>query len=271
MFAMRNIKERFLSTGKKLIAAVLIAANLLVYAPDMSFAQESVSPYKDLIIKMDDTGDDVILLQNRLRDLGYYPYKITGQFGSVTRTAVINFQKGNDLDADGIVGGKTAEILFENSAKRISQSSIRIPTPKPTPTPKPVTYGKLIEWSDVKKMISRGSKFKLRDFYTGIEYYVIMVGGSKHCDFEPATKNDTAKFKKTYGGKWSWDRRPVLARINGRWYAGSVNGMPHGYETISGNGMENQCCLHFLNSRTHGTNSICSKHQYCIKVAAGKK
>ncbi len=41
-----------------------------------------------------------------------------------------------------------------------------------------------------------------------------MVGGYNHVDFEPATKEDTAIFKSTYGGKWSWSRRPVLVRLN---------------------------------------------------------
>ena len=248
---------------------VIFILALLMLVPCYSASAEN--EYSGLLIKMDDMGDNVLLLQLRLRDLGYYPYKITGQFGSVTKNAVIEFQKGNGLDSDGIVGGKTAELLFKNEAKRISGSgSSRMPTPSPSPTPKAGMYGRIIEWADAKKLLSRGSKFKIMDFYSGKTYTAIMVGGYNHVDFEPATKEDTATMKATYGGKWSWTRRPVLVRLNSKWYAGSVNGMPHGYETIPNNGMTNQVCLHFKNSRTHGSASLCSQHQRCVKIAAGQ-
>ena len=65
---------------------------------------EPVNPYEDLILKDGDSGDDVISLQMRLRDLGYYNYKITGDFGSVTAQAVRDFQEDNKLKQDGVVG-----------------------------------------------------------------------------------------------------------------------------------------------------------------------
>ncbi len=258
--------KRLLLFGKKIICLLLV----LVFSTGLTVHALAESDYSGLIIKLDDTGDNVLLLQLRLRDLGYYPYKITGQFGSVTKNAVVEFQKGNGLSPDGVVGGKTAELLFENEAKRISGSgSSRQPTPSPSPTPKAGMYGRIIEWSEAKKILKRGSKFRIMDFYTGKTYYAIMVGGYNHVDFEPATKEDTATMKSTYGGKWSWTRRPVLVRLNSRWYAGSVNGMPHGYETIPNNDMYQQVCLHFKGSRTHGTASTCSQHQRCVNIAAG--
>ena len=72
---------------------------------------EPVNPYADLVLKDGDSGDDVISLQMRLRDLGYYNYKITGDFGSLTAQAVRDFQEDNKLKQDGVVGGMTAEML----------------------------------------------------------------------------------------------------------------------------------------------------------------
>jgi len=252
---------------RKYISLALVLCTLVLWAAPCAGA----TGYGSLLVKLGHKGDMVLLIQERLRDLGYYPYKITGQFGSVTHNAVTIFQQTNGLTLDGIVGGQTAEVLFSRDAKRLSSNNLRMPTPSPTPKPIQYTYGELLEWSVGKNYMSRGSKFRIRDFYTGLEYYAIMVGGYNHCDFEPATKEDCATLKKTYGGVWQWTRRPVLVRLNNRWYAGSINGMPHGYETIPNNGMDGQVCLHLLNSRTHGTNVVCSKHQNCIKIAAGKK
>lgn len=265
--------------------------------------------YSDLLIKMGDSGDKVISLQMRLRDLGYYTYKITGEFGGVTKQAVIDFQDDNNLKQDGIVGGKTATLLYSIMATRTRPYNRRLPTPSPTPTPtatpKPTKvpvktaiktgkktstktstktkepkketpsngipkYGKIIEWNSVKGKVGRGGKFLVCDFYTRKTYYMVRVGGSLHMDVEPATKKDTATFKSTYGGKWSWNRRPVLCKIGGTWYAASTNGMPHGYETVSGNGMDGQVCIHFKNSRTHAHNAIDPDHKRCVNIAGGK-
>ena len=65
--------------------------------PALTKTPEPVNPYADLVLKDGDSGDDVISLQMRLRDLGYYNYKITGDFGSVTAQAVRDFQEDNKL------------------------------------------------------------------------------------------------------------------------------------------------------------------------------
>ena len=95
------------------------------------------------------------------------------------------------------------------------------------------------------------------------------MGGHNHMDVEPKTKDDTAKMKKSMGGRWTWQRRPL--KIKGTWYAASLYGEPHGQQTIRNNGMDGQVCIHFLNSRTHGTNIKAPDHQRCIRIAGGKK
>lgn len=59
------------------------------------------------------TGEDVRDLQTQLLMLGYSlaPYGADGSFGSVTRDAVIRFQKDHGLTADGIVGSATWRML----------------------------------------------------------------------------------------------------------------------------------------------------------------
>ena len=249
--------------------------------PALTKTPEPVNPYADLVLKDGDSGDDVISLQMRLRDLGYYNYKITGDFGSVTAQAVRDFQEDNKLKQDGIVGGQTAQLLYANGATR-SLYNRRIPTPTPKPTPQPtpkpgsgssstVKHGIMEEWSVVNRLAPRGSTFLVKDYWTGITYTCYRMGGNKHMDVEPKTKEDTAAMKKSMGGRWTWQRRPLLVRIKGKWYAASLYGEPHGQQTIHNNNMDGQVCIHFLNSRTHGTNIKDPDHQRCIRIAAGKK
>ena len=56
-------------------------------------------------------GEDVVKIQKKLKQWGYYNGSIDGVFGSGTLAAVKSFQKKNGLTADGIVGSKTAAAL----------------------------------------------------------------------------------------------------------------------------------------------------------------
>lgn len=52
-------------------------------------------------------GSNVLIIQERLKNLGYYTGEVDGVFGAGTQNAVIEFQKANGLIPDGIVGTKT--------------------------------------------------------------------------------------------------------------------------------------------------------------------
>ena len=56
-------------------------------------------------------GEDVIKIQKRLKQWGYYSGSVDGIFGSGTLAAVKSFQRKNGLTADGIVGKKTAAAM----------------------------------------------------------------------------------------------------------------------------------------------------------------
>jgi len=77
-------------------------------------------------------GGDVVLVQRRLYELGYYLGEIDGVFGLGTRSAVYAFQRAHKMDkVDGKVGPATIAAMFNADA-------IVKPTPTPTPTPTPV-------------------------------------------------------------------------------------------------------------------------------------
>jgi hypothetical protein len=240
---------------------------MYLFSSPAALAEEAGDDF--ILLKDGDTGDYVIQVQYRLKDLGYFNYKITNYYGRYTTETVREFQEVNGLPADGILGPDTAEVLFSNAAKRRPVEEIKKPEPK-VDTPS-VPVGKLRDWfSYVYPRFDRGEKIKVYDVWTGITYYMVRVGGSNHADVEPATKSDTKKFFETYDEEWSWDRRPIVVRLDGEHIAASTNGFPHGYETISGNGMEGQVCIHFLNSKTHIHDAVDPDHQKMVKIAAGK-
>ena len=67
------------------------------------------------ILKEGDTGNSVIILQNKLKILGFYDASVTGSFDFVTEMAVEKFQREYGLDVTGIVNYETWEILFEET------------------------------------------------------------------------------------------------------------------------------------------------------------
>jgi len=246
------------------------------------------------ILEINDTGDEVILLQLRLKDLGYYSYKITNYFGSFTKSALKSFQAENDLPQTGVLDEETYNVLYSNEAKRKevhtvvksvytgSSQSVVASTTKASgnvivgangseraPSLNG-EYGALRDWFTYVN-----DKFKPGDIVTvyavdsGITFQVKRLGGSNHADVEPLTAEDTLKFQAAHGGTFNWARMAVIVEINGELIAASMNGQPHGASSISDNNFNGHCCMHFLNSRTHGTNSVCADHQAMVMRAAG--
>lgn len=75
---------------------------------------------EEIILKYGDSGNNVIILQEKLRLLGYFPQSITGSYGITTQNAVSNFQKDNGLTQTGNVDNITWELLFEKTEPKNS-------------------------------------------------------------------------------------------------------------------------------------------------------
>lgn len=56
-------------------------------------------------------GDEVMRIQRRLKQWGYYDGAVDGVYGEDTYQAVVRFQKKNGLKADGAVGQSTANAM----------------------------------------------------------------------------------------------------------------------------------------------------------------
>jgi len=88
-----------------------VPGSVMAVTPDPS------QPTAEPVLRTGMSGDAVKNLQSRLYTLGYYTGEIDGQFGAVTKDAVLTFQRLNGLDADGIVGEETRRLLFSSEAK----------------------------------------------------------------------------------------------------------------------------------------------------------
>lgn len=72
------------------------------------------------------SGDEVIQIQNKLKQWGYYNGAIDGSYGSKTYQAVKNFQAKNGLTADGIAGTKTLEALGISTKKTTANNNVNL-------------------------------------------------------------------------------------------------------------------------------------------------
>lgn len=131
-------------------------------------------------------------------------------------------------------------------------------------------YGQLASWEEARGAVAMKAVCRIVDLETGLAFQAQRRAGSSHADMQPLTKADTAAMKKIYNGAWSWQRRAVLVQKDGRSFAASMHGMPHGGDGIPGNGFSGHFCVHFLGSITHRSKSVDPDHQWMVYKAAGR-
>lgn len=199
-----------------------------------------------------DTGDKVKKVQKRLKALGYYSGSVDGDYGNGTKIAVKEFQKNNGLSVNGNVNSSTLSKLNSTDARKASASS---------------NGTESLNWfNGGSSKIPKGATFKVKDIKTGKVFTCKRWSGANHLDAEPLTASDTATMKSIFG-HWSWKRRAVLVKYNGHVYAASMNGMPHGTQTIKNNNFDGHFCIHFTGSKTHASGKVDSTHQNCVQTA----
>lgn len=79
-------------------------------------------PAKAAVLSTGSRGERVTLIQQRLKDWGYYTGEVDGIFGRATYQAVVRFQRSNGLAVDGRVGEKTAAALGISLTDAVSAS-----------------------------------------------------------------------------------------------------------------------------------------------------
>jgi peptidoglycan hydrolase-like protein with peptidoglycan-binding domain len=74
-------------------------------------------------LKHGDSGDDVSLLQTRLKDLGYYQGPVSGNFLEVTRKAINAVQEAYGLEATGIADLLLQELIYGDAHRPLQRGS----------------------------------------------------------------------------------------------------------------------------------------------------
>ena len=210
-----------------------------------------------MLIKNGMSGAEVRNIQQELRRRNFMIAAATGYYGDITEGAVKAFQQKAGLQADGIVGPETYEMLFSDND--ISTTTAEL-------------FGitgevKLSTWDEINKIWKKGTTATVTDVKTGLQYTAYRFGGWFHADCEPLTAADTAIMLQMYGGTWSWDRRAIWVTIGTVTYAASQNGMPHLASPVSGNNFDGHYCIHFNDSKVHATSAECPRHQACVQYA----
>ena len=86
------------------------------------------------VLEEGSVGDNVIILQNKLKILGFYDASVTGDFDYYTKMAVEAFQEEYSLLVTGIVNYDTWFVLYEETKSNFPLSieednSLRISRP----------------------------------------------------------------------------------------------------------------------------------------------
>jgi uncharacterized protein YraI len=209
------------------------------------------------MIKEGMAGVEVNKMQRELRERGFLGAAATGEFGAQTKKAVTLFQEFAGLDADGIAGAKTLELLYGDNDIRCTYAQ------------RMGIYGEvyLTSWDKMQDIYYKGCTAKITDVETGLSWYTRRFGGWFHADVEPVSADDTANMKEAAGGAWTWDRRAIWVTIDGVTYAASMNCMPHLSSTIDGNNFDGHHCIHFYHSKVHENSKECPRHQSMVQTA----
>jgi peptidoglycan hydrolase-like protein with peptidoglycan-binding domain len=196
------------------------------------------------------SGSHVKALQQALKIKGYYKAGIDSSYGKQTIEAVTRYQKAVGLKADGVAGFATIRKLFGENAANYTVET------------------KKLDWfNGGANIIPKGATFTIKDISSGRTFTARRWSGFNHLDAEPVSARDAQTMKDISGGSYSWARRAVLVKYNGNVYAGSINTMPHGTKTVSGNNYDGHFCLHFYKSRTHETDRVDGTHQNAVSRA----
>lgn len=208
-----------------------------------------------------DKGEEVVRVQTRLFDLGYYTYKPTGSYQTVTRSAVVSYQVSGGLMSDGTVGSETMLSLFQRGAKRID---FRAAVPLSFTAQGAITQkGAAASWNTIKTKLVPGESYRVRNAATGEDAALLFVSGENHAEMTVPTRT-TMEYNAAVsllngwlGSANSFYKCAVLFELDGQWLAASMqwDGDAH-------------ICIYFKNSRSHVLGLPDEEHAANIRKAS---
>lgn len=110
-----------MSLTHKIILSSAVAS-VAFATPQYVGASDGETNVGNKILRYGNVGDSVRVLQEKLKQLGYYPYKTDGIFGYHTQSAVRKFQLNTAITVDGIAGPQTLKSLFNIAFNEVEAS-----------------------------------------------------------------------------------------------------------------------------------------------------
>ena len=215
----------------------------------------------DNILSQGDKGEDVVRVQTRLFDLGFYTYKPTGSFQTVTRSAVVSYQAACGFTADGTLGEVTIRSLFARGAKRVD---FHAGVPLSFTAQGAVTQkGDPMTWEEIRELLTEGETYRVRNAATGETASLVFSSGENHAEMtvpeRPYAEHTAAVSMLTswLGSANSFYKCAVLFELDGRMIAASMQW--DGAERV---------CVYFTGSRSHVLNLPDAEHEANIKKAS---
>lgn len=199
------------------------------------------------------TLKEAVLIKGQVVEHTVAPGETLADLAAEYRVSVKKIMAANNLSDVNIFAGQRLIIPSANDPHITSRSrSGRI---------------QAISWPVVNQLWQVNETVRIIDLRTGRSFMAKRRGGHYHSDTEPLTSRDTQILLSLYGGRWSWERRPVAVQIHHQFVAASINGMPHGRSSIPDNHFNGHFCVHFLGSRLHLNSKIDPDHQSKIQTA----
>lgn len=238
---------------KRIIPLLLVLLLLPVFGVRADDAEQPM--------QQGDKGEEVVRVQTRLFDLGFYTYKPTGSYQTVTRSAVVAYQASCGLTSDGTVGAETMRSLFLRGAKRVDfHAGVPLSfTAQGTITQK----GTAEPWDTVKTKLVPDGVCRFRNAATGEDVSLVYVSGENHADLTVPTRT-AAERNAAVGMLTSWlgsansfYKCAVLLELDGQWIAASMqwDGSEH-------------VCVYFKGSVSHVLDLPDAEHTANINKAS---
>ena len=192
------------------------------------------------------------LLQKALIKMNYLRDSADGIYGTLTKNAVLAFQRENGLKADGTAGEQTLSEIEKalasghrlhtalDDAEPLTASDGRIDAPAKSSI-------QLLHWyKEVKPSLKSKSILVVYEPVSRLSWTLTIHSTGRHCDAEPLTLKDTQIMLKAFGNKNTWAQKGVYVLLpDGRWTIGSTHTAPHLNGHIKDNGFDGHLCVHF--------------------------
>ena len=178
------------------------------------------------LIRQGAKGEIVVRIQERLFDLGYYTYKPTGSYQTVTRAAAVSYQLASGLMSDGTIGIESINALF-------SRSAVRAPFHATVPLTYTAQSGILSrgiekDWDTVKAQLVLDASYTVTNAANGETCTLVFTGGENHAEFAlPAMGNAQSAARQALD-RWlgetnSFYKCAVLLDLDGQPVAASIH------------------------------------------------